>query len=83
MDRDEYYHNNVRVALTANAIELLPLEAMIEMQNRAEALGPLLDPTAYRDKADEFHVDKERTRILHTAQAALKSLRERYEASHR
>ena len=71
----EYLAANAKVAMTCDLVERLPLLDMLAAQARAEAVGPLLDPTLYREKAQAFHVDMERARILRTAQAALEALR--------
>jgi len=75
MDLDEYKVANLQAALVANAIEVLPLAELREAQEYASALGPIVDPTLYREKADALRIDCERTRILQTAQTALKALR--------
>lgn len=38
-----------RVCLLASLISELPLERVIEEIGSADAIGPLIDPTAYRD----------------------------------
>ncbi len=76
MDADEYKAANLLVFITCENIEGFPLDAMAKMQAKAEAIGPMLDPTLFRSKAQAFQVDCERTRILRKAQVALQKLRE-------
>lgn len=76
MDADNYAAANIQAALIAEVLEKLPLGDMLDAQARAEAIGPVMDPTLWRSKAQAFRVDTERARILHTAQVALRKLRE-------
>lgn len=47
------------VATCAKIIALHDLRGLLEAIDRAETLGPLLDPTLYRDKADDMRADAE------------------------
>ena len=80
MDIDEYKTANVHVVMIANTIEMMPLDEMIDLQSRSEALAPLFDPTAFMHHAKALHIDKERCCILREAQAKLKKLRAEHAA---
>lgn len=80
MDRDEYLAANYMAAMVANTIEQLPLAQMAAAVERAQAIGPILDPTLYREKADDLQIDADRIRILRRAQVDLQRLRARAEA---
>ena len=80
MNHDDYQNANLQAVFVANTIEVLPLAEMREAQERAHAVGPIVDPTLYRDKMDDLQIDCERTRILLDAQRKLKDLRARANA---
>jgi hypothetical protein len=82
MDYETYKTANIQALLVANAIEALPLKEMRESQEHAHALGPIVDPTIYRNKLEELQIDCDRTRILLKAQGELKALRAQYEDRH-
>jgi hypothetical protein len=75
MTADEYKQNNLTVAWITNTIESLPLADMLTAQANAGTIGPILDPTLYREKMNDFRIDMERARILRKAQASLEALR--------
>lgn len=61
----EAYH----IALLVNA---LPLDGMLEAIDRAETLGPVLDPTLWIRKADDMAKDKRIIEALIEAQRILR-----------
>lgn len=79
MEKQDYLDANLEVAVIAGMIETLPLKEMIAVQGHTSALGPLLDPTGYMKKADDFSIDCRRTEILREAQIKLVNLREDFE----
>lgn len=78
MTAEEYRRANLDIAITAEMIESMPLDEVLSAQSKADALGPIMDPTLYRDKAKDFQIDHERTRILRVAQIELKKLRAKH-----
>lgn len=52
----------------------IPVEEMLSMIGSAQALGPIIDPTLYRSKADLMQQDQRMLRALATAKAELASL---------
>lgn len=54
------YQETVRgCALTASILTQYDLPKLLEAIGRAEAFGPLLDPTLYREKAGAMDADRE------------------------
>lgn len=66
MTRDEYRSNMALVYSFARVLKELPLAEMLEGISRAEAIGPMLDPTLYREKSKAMEEDR---RALEAAQA--------------
>ena len=58
MNRHEYRAGLLACYAAAQAIAQHDLPAMLEAADRAEAMGPVLDPTLYRDKAGAMHEDR-------------------------
>jgi hypothetical protein len=66
----EYQGHMIMLWTAAEAISKMPLITILERMNRAEALGPLLDPTLWRDKSKQFQEDKRIVEAaLHVARA--------------
>lgn len=65
-----------------NLIFEMPLAELRTTQLRAEAMAPLMHPTEYVAKKDEFEVDIKRVEYFLELQAKLRKLREDYLAKH-
>ena len=48
MDRDEYSAIQTLLIGQAGVIEYLDLQGFIQMENQADSIGPIIDPTLYR-----------------------------------
>lgn len=60
--------------LAYHIVEILcsaPLEELRQLQEHAEALGPMLDPTAYITNGRKFHEDMAAVTVLTQAKAKL------------
>jgi len=47
------------LASQASLMEMLPLDEALAAANKADALGPILDPTLYREKQRALDEDRE------------------------
>lgn len=53
------YHRAVSVAaIAANMLHGIDFESLIRDIDTADAIGPILDPTLYREKAKALHEDR-------------------------
>ncbi len=71
---EQQYADSLKLAWTvAHALMCVPLTALHEAQQRSDALGPVLDPTAYRDalQAGKYQQDQRMTRLLLELQGQL------------
>jgi len=59
MTPEEWKGNLVLIASQARIISMVDIPKMLEQIDRAEAIGPLLDPTLYRANAGKMDEDKE------------------------
>lgn len=62
MTAEEYRANLELVANAARIIVLVDVGDMLDRINRADTLGPMLDPTLWRDKQGAMHEDEEMLR---------------------
>lgn len=69
MSVEEYQSAVVAAKLCANMLAGHDITKLLNAIERADAVGPMLDPTLYRDKQKAMHEDKE------LLQAALKLAR--------
>jgi len=58
MDDAEYLATQSSVMLLAKAVDGLPLAEFVNRINRAETLGPILDPTLYMKAGDGLRAIK-------------------------
>lgn len=58
MDIKAYQSDLRLVAVAAAAISRIDIPGHLQHIERAEAVGPLIDPTLYRDKAEAMEEDK-------------------------
>lgn len=72
MKQDEYSACMGAAEGVARMLLLLPLGDMLEAINRAETLGPILDPTLYLRGARGLEQQKQVIRALYTAQCEIK-----------
>lgn len=59
MTIDEYQHALKTCALVATLLEPVDISKLLEMIERADAFGGMIDPTLYRDKHVAMMLDKE------------------------
>lgn len=59
MDADEYQEAILTCILAGKVMMALPLPDVLNAMSRAETLGPILDPTLYREKSDDMAADRE------------------------
>lgn len=72
-----YRDNLIGFWALASLVGEAPLPEMIAAIEHADAIGPLVDPTAYRDKVAAMHEDLEMLRALLHVQTTLASIRRR------
>lgn len=67
MTREEYELYLKAAWAAAHVLQRLPLVDMLNMQSHADAIGPILDPTMYRDAiaGTSFQEDKDMTAAAH------------------
>jgi hypothetical protein len=71
MDADQYTTELQRAHMLAQILAAMPLREMLDLQSRAEAIAPIVDPTLYSEKADAMHEDREVLSALRAAQLRL------------
>lgn len=64
--RENWQANLIALYTIFGLLRTLPLQQMIDMAETSQAIGPLLHPTAYRDKGDAAAQDLD---MLQAAQA--------------
>lgn len=74
MNPREYLETQVAICRIAEIICQLPLTEFIEAIDKADTLGPVLDPTAWR----EGHKPLEKVKGLAQSLAAVKALRTKH-----
>jgi hypothetical protein len=74
MTKDEYQMRLRNAYMFAQLLMDIPVEEMLAMIGTAQAVGPIIDPTLYRSKADLMQQDQRMLRALATAKAELASL---------
>jgi hypothetical protein len=74
----EYEAEIIKLRLFASIIQSVPLERMLEQAERAEGIGPLLDPTLYREKMDGLQMDIELLRAFVKAKRDTRKAVERF-----
>lgn len=78
MNGDLYRTHLLMAYALARALVDLPLQEMLNAIGHAHAIGPILDPTLYRDKMHAMEQDTAVLRALNSAVSALPdSLREK------
>lgn len=73
MDKAQYLIEQEKLKIIVPILLSMNLEEMAAAQERAEALGPILDPTLYRDRARDFSIDMRVTRALLKAKLAIET----------
>ena len=73
MDSDDYKMTQEMLLMLARQVRLLDLSAFLQAIDRAETLGPILDPTLYRASLYDGNLE----RIKELARGALGSWRGR------
>lgn len=73
MDQAEYVAVLAAVHSLAQMLLLLPLGNVLQAMNRAETIGPILDPTLYLRAAPSLAQQKRLIRAFHTAQCEIKA----------
>lgn len=58
MTVEEYQHALKTCALVATLLEQIDIPKLLEMIERADAFGGMIDPTLYRDKHGAMMLDK-------------------------
>jgi hypothetical protein len=56
MDKEEYLETQQKVVLFANMVKDLPLKEFIELADRADAIGPIMDPTLWRNGHENLDI---------------------------
>ena len=74
MDYAEYRGNLVAAYALVGALRSIDLAAMLDAISHAEALGPVLDPTLFREKGQALKEDKAVIAILCEAKRKLDAL---------
>jgi len=66
LTEDQYMDVQNELLMLSSLMARLPLKEFLEDINRAETVGPIVDPTLYRDGAEKLH------QVKSLAQAASK-----------
>lgn len=74
MTADEYRDALSRAYIAAALVRGIRLGAMLDAINRAESIGPITDPSLFRDRGAAMSQDKSVVVILREAQLALDRL---------
>ena len=75
MNKGEYLHVLHYSMMISSLIEGLDLEAAVIAANRADALGPIVDPTLYREKGKALAEDLQMLEAARSFQADLRRIR--------
>ena len=70
----EYRGELQLIVLAASLIREIDFASRIASIDRADVLGPLIDPTLYRDKSHVMHIDRELFVAAHGFLAAVKKV---------
>ena len=62
----------------AQLIDEAPIAEMLAAAERADVMGPLLDPTLYREKSRALQEDREMLRALRNVQEVMGDFRRRH-----
>jgi hypothetical protein len=65
---EDYLQTQHTVCLLMGLVESLPLAEFLDAINRAETLGPIVDPTLYRQASGTMHEIKTCAQALREAQ---------------
>lgn len=71
MSRDEYYRAQTLLQLIAGAMQQIDLGAMQEVISRAQAVGPVIDPTLYREAGGRLSAIERFARAVRKAKAEI------------
>jgi hypothetical protein len=66
MNNEEYLEIQKQVVLMANLVKDMLLKEFIELADKADAIGPILDPTLWRDGHESLDI------IRHLARGLMK-----------
>jgi hypothetical protein len=75
MNAEDYTGYLVRAWTLTRELEDLPLAAMIYLADKADTVGPFVDPTLYQEKGRSLGEDLRMLRALRNAQVALAELK--------
>lgn len=64
MDREGYAAGQVMLLSAARVVRLIPLRGMLDQISKAEAIGPIVDPTLYMKAGANLRVVKRLTNAL-------------------
>lgn len=78
----EYVLTQERLFLVSRMIANMDLDGFLERLNRAEVLGPVLDPTLFIQGATRFDAIKRIARAAKELQVAAKSMAQTEEGKH-
>jgi len=79
VEHEEYTQTMLQLWMLASLIGEMPLAEVWNMQERAETIGPLVDPTLYRLKGQALSEDKALVRAALTFQKGIIGMRQRWE----
>lgn len=74
IDRDEYQAGLVVAYAVSAALQNIPLAGMVDAIEHAHAIGPIVDPTLYRNNAGRMVEDGRMLGVLLRAQRELAQL---------
>lgn len=82
MSNEDYLATQNQISLYAGLLRELPLAGFLERLGHAESVGPLLDPTLYRDALASGKLDLLRgtAEALRRAQVEIAKIEARHEA---
>ena len=74
MTNEEYLKVQEQIVLLSNLVKAMPLKEFIEAADRADTIGPFVDPTLWRDAQKNLAVIMELARGLMTFQEKVQRL---------
>lgn len=64
MDKQEYLETQRQIFFFANSVYNMPLKEFIELADKADAVGPILDPTLWRESHESLDIIRRLARGL-------------------
>lgn len=76
-DKESYISAHTAAAMAYSLLSMHDYGKLIAAQNTADAIGPIIDPTMYRDKMKAMHEDREMFEAAHAFVSTIKAALEK------